>query len=226
MRLTNILFKKVKAKRIMVVVESMVSGHKYNTVRERLGDKVETIRFDPYIQKEAVYRELKKIRSVNKEVHRGSKMYLYADHLVLTGNCTSELGLGIRLDNFFTFLILIDYIKALLINPSISKAMLFGIMSPQLNILIGGFVDIYKCLGIFTDHHRTFEKHIEFAHGKAVGILRSTYSNNTYLPQLVKYRLACALLMQQILYGQDVMAGATPHSYLVIKSNSAATLKL
>ncbi|KAL9871970.1 39S ribosomal protein L33, mitochondrial [Glossina fuscipes] len=64
MRLTNILYKKVKAKRIMVVVESMVSGHKFNTVRERLGDKVETIRFDPYIQKEAVYRELKKIRSV------------------------------------------------------------------------------------------------------------------------------------------------------------------
>lgn len=35
-------------RRIMVVVESMVSGHKYNTVRERLGDKIETIRFDPY----------------------------------------------------------------------------------------------------------------------------------------------------------------------------------
>ena len=32
----------------MVVVESMVSGHKATAVRERQGDKVEVIRFDPY----------------------------------------------------------------------------------------------------------------------------------------------------------------------------------
>ncbi|KAM7348562.1 mitochondrial ribosomal protein L33 [Cochliomyia hominivorax] len=63
MRLTNILLKKVKSKRIMVVVESVVSGHKFNTVRDRLADKIELIRFDPYIQKDCVYRERKKIRS-------------------------------------------------------------------------------------------------------------------------------------------------------------------
>lgn len=33
---------------IMVLMESMVSGHKYNAIRERLGDKLEVIRFDPY----------------------------------------------------------------------------------------------------------------------------------------------------------------------------------
>lgn len=32
----------------MVVVESVVSGHKFNTVRDRLADKIELIRFDPY----------------------------------------------------------------------------------------------------------------------------------------------------------------------------------
>ncbi|TMW48160.1 hypothetical protein DOY81_006760 [Sarcophaga bullata] len=63
MRLTNILLKKVKSKRIMVVVESVVSGHKFNTVRERLADKIEVVRFDPYIQRDSVYRERKRIRS-------------------------------------------------------------------------------------------------------------------------------------------------------------------
>ncbi|XP_023301709.1 39S ribosomal protein L33, mitochondrial [Lucilia cuprina] len=63
MRLTNILLKKVKSKRIMVVVESVVTGHKFNTVRDRLADKIELVRFDPYIQKDCVYRERKRIRS-------------------------------------------------------------------------------------------------------------------------------------------------------------------
>lgn len=29
-------------------MESAVSGHQYTTIRERLADKLETIRFDPY----------------------------------------------------------------------------------------------------------------------------------------------------------------------------------
>ena len=32
----------------MVLLESMVSGHKMTYIRERLADKVELIRFDPY----------------------------------------------------------------------------------------------------------------------------------------------------------------------------------
>ncbi|EDV34738.1 uncharacterized protein Dana_GF21473 [Drosophila ananassae] len=63
MRLTNVLLKKVKSKRIMVVLESVVSGHQYNAFRDRLADKLEIIRFDPYIQQESLYRERKKIRS-------------------------------------------------------------------------------------------------------------------------------------------------------------------
>ncbi|XP_065365923.1 large ribosomal subunit protein bL33m [Calliphora vicina] len=63
MRLTNILLKKVKSKRIMVVVESVVTGHKFNTVRDRLADKIELVRFDPFIQQDCVYRERKRIRS-------------------------------------------------------------------------------------------------------------------------------------------------------------------
>lgn len=30
------------------MMESMVSGHTYNAIRERLGDKLEIIRFDPF----------------------------------------------------------------------------------------------------------------------------------------------------------------------------------
>lgn len=32
----------------MVLMESVVSGHQFNLIRERLADKIEVIRFDPY----------------------------------------------------------------------------------------------------------------------------------------------------------------------------------
>ncbi|XP_032518350.2 large ribosomal subunit protein bL33m [Danaus plexippus] len=64
MFLTNVLLKKTKSKYIMVLMESMVSGHKFNKIRERLADKLEVIRFDPYIQAESLYKEKKKIRSL------------------------------------------------------------------------------------------------------------------------------------------------------------------
>lgn len=32
----------------MVQMVSAVSGHRFNTIRERLADKLELIRFDPY----------------------------------------------------------------------------------------------------------------------------------------------------------------------------------
>ncbi|XP_049875262.1 39S ribosomal protein L33, mitochondrial [Pectinophora gossypiella] len=64
MFLTNVLFKKAKSKLIMVLMESAVSGHKFMAIRERLGDKLELLRFDPYIQQESLYRERKKIRSI------------------------------------------------------------------------------------------------------------------------------------------------------------------
>ncbi|XP_056636970.1 39S ribosomal protein L33, mitochondrial [Diorhabda carinulata] len=64
MFLTNILFKKVKSKHIMVQMESVVSGHTFNKIRERLADKLEVIRFDPFIMKDCLYKEKKKVRSM------------------------------------------------------------------------------------------------------------------------------------------------------------------
>lgn len=65
MFLTNVLLKKVKSKHTMVLMESMVSGHKYNVFRERLADKLELVHFDPWIGRMSVYKERRKIRSAN-----------------------------------------------------------------------------------------------------------------------------------------------------------------
>ncbi|CAG4961390.1 unnamed protein product [Colias eurytheme] len=64
MFITNVLLKKAKSKHIMVLMESVVSGHKFNAVRERLADKLEVLRYDPYIQHESLYKERKKIKSI------------------------------------------------------------------------------------------------------------------------------------------------------------------
>nr|XP_050856610.1 39S ribosomal protein L33, mitochondrial [Vespula vulgaris] len=65
MFLTNILLKKAKSKSILVLVESVVSGHTKHMVRERVADKIEVIQFDPYIQTMAIYKEKKKIRGIS-----------------------------------------------------------------------------------------------------------------------------------------------------------------
>ncbi|XP_015511458.1 large ribosomal subunit protein bL33m [Neodiprion pinetum] len=64
MFLTNLLLKKAKSKLIMVQMESAVTGHTFNKIRERLADKLEILRFDPHIQRISLYREKKKIRSM------------------------------------------------------------------------------------------------------------------------------------------------------------------
>ncbi|CAK9797768.1 39S ribosomal protein L33, mitochondrial [Anthophora quadrimaculata] len=48
MFLTNVLLKKAKSKHILVVIESVASGHKRVILRERLAEKLEKIMFDPY----------------------------------------------------------------------------------------------------------------------------------------------------------------------------------
>ncbi|KAK4294618.1 hypothetical protein Pmani_032764 [Petrolisthes manimaculis] len=63
MFLTNVLLKKVKAKKIMVVMESLVSGYSFNVIRPRLAEKLEFIAFDPYVRMDVVFKEKKKLRS-------------------------------------------------------------------------------------------------------------------------------------------------------------------
>lgn len=41
-------FSFLSVRNILVLLESAVSGHHYFKIRERLGDKIEMIAFDPY----------------------------------------------------------------------------------------------------------------------------------------------------------------------------------
>ena len=54
--------KKPKADVIVVGSKSVVSGHFRPMRRARLGDKVEFLAFDPWVQKEVIYRETEKIK--------------------------------------------------------------------------------------------------------------------------------------------------------------------
>ncbi|XP_024892087.1 39S ribosomal protein L33, mitochondrial [Temnothorax curvispinosus] len=49
---------------VLVVAESIISGHRLVRVRERLADKLEFIYFDPYIQQKTLYKEKKKLHSL------------------------------------------------------------------------------------------------------------------------------------------------------------------
>ena len=58
---------KAKADVVLVATKSVVSGHFRHMRRARLGDKVEFLAFDPWIQKEVIYREVEKIKSVRDD---------------------------------------------------------------------------------------------------------------------------------------------------------------
>jgi ribosomal protein L33 len=61
------LAKKPKADVVLVECRSVVSGHYRSMRRTRLGDKVEFLAFDPWIQKEVIYKEEKKLKSVRDD---------------------------------------------------------------------------------------------------------------------------------------------------------------
>lgn len=64
MFLTVLLRAKVKSKNVLVMCESIASGHRINLLRERTADKMEFIRYDPLINQDSLYKEIKKIKSV------------------------------------------------------------------------------------------------------------------------------------------------------------------
>uniref|UniRef100_A0A182J137 Uncharacterized protein n=1 Tax=Anopheles atroparvus TaxID=41427 RepID=A0A182J137_ANOAO len=78
MFLTNILLKKAKSKNILVLMESAVSGHQFTTIRERLADKLELQRFDPYIFAGYAQRPGGRPRAKDDEGHRDDELNRYA----------------------------------------------------------------------------------------------------------------------------------------------------
>ena len=61
---TLTLAKKAKADRLVVLCKSVASGHGRPKARQRLGEKIEFIDWDPLIQREVLYKEDKKVRSI------------------------------------------------------------------------------------------------------------------------------------------------------------------
>ena len=61
------LAKKPKADVVLVGCKSVVSGHFRPMRRARLGDKVEFLAFDPWVQQEVIYREEEKIKSIRED---------------------------------------------------------------------------------------------------------------------------------------------------------------
>ncbi|XP_012530014.1 39S ribosomal protein L33, mitochondrial [Monomorium pharaonis] len=64
MFLTNVLLKKAKSKHVLILAESVVSGHRLVRIRDRLADKLEFIFFDPYVRQKVLYKEKKKLHSL------------------------------------------------------------------------------------------------------------------------------------------------------------------
>ena len=61
------LAKKTKADRLVVLCKSVASGHARPKARQRLGEKLEFIDWDPLIEREVLYREDKKVRSIREK---------------------------------------------------------------------------------------------------------------------------------------------------------------
>ena len=58
----------------VVFLESTVSGHQILGRRHRLGEKLETMAFDPAVQQMVLFKEAKKIKTLGKE-HEGEWFY-------------------------------------------------------------------------------------------------------------------------------------------------------
>ncbi|CAG2180894.1 unnamed protein product [Oppiella nova] len=53
---------KGKSKFVMIFIKSVVSGHRVVAFRPRVNEKIEMLRWDPYVQCWSVYKEDVKIR--------------------------------------------------------------------------------------------------------------------------------------------------------------------
>ncbi|VDP11506.1 unnamed protein product [Soboliphyme baturini] len=52
-----------KSKWVLVMLESIITGHRQFWIRERTAEKVEKILVDPQIRRRVLFREVKRIRA-------------------------------------------------------------------------------------------------------------------------------------------------------------------
>ena len=61
-----------KGRTLMVLVKSTVSNHHMLMLRDKLVDKYEFVYYDPIVEHNVIYREQKKLRTVDKPSKGGS----------------------------------------------------------------------------------------------------------------------------------------------------------
>ena len=67
--------KTVRGDITLVSLQSTVSNYTMQGRRQRLGDKLETLAFDPMVQKKVLFREIKKIKTMNSSTKDGFWMH-------------------------------------------------------------------------------------------------------------------------------------------------------
>uniref|UniRef100_A0A8D8UGC9 Large ribosomal subunit protein bL33m n=1 Tax=Cacopsylla melanoneura TaxID=428564 RepID=A0A8D8UGC9_9HEMI len=63
MHLTPTLLAKSKSKHALVMLKSVMSGRKLYLFKERNPEKLEVLHYDPHIDTDTIYQEVKRIRS-------------------------------------------------------------------------------------------------------------------------------------------------------------------
>jgi hypothetical protein len=68
MQLTLVNFAARKGKTLLVIVKSTASNHKMLMLRDKLTEKYEFIHVDPLINRSVLYKEVKKLRTIDKPI--------------------------------------------------------------------------------------------------------------------------------------------------------------
>ena len=67
MRLSLLRLAAKNTRKLLVNCESQATGHRVMRIRERIQDKLEFLHVDPWIDQEVLYKETRKIKTLDKE---------------------------------------------------------------------------------------------------------------------------------------------------------------
>jgi hypothetical protein len=67
MRLTLLLQAAKSGRQLLVHCESQATGHRVMRIRERTQDKLEFLHVDPWLDQEVLYKESRKIKTLDKK---------------------------------------------------------------------------------------------------------------------------------------------------------------
>jgi hypothetical protein len=70
MRLSFLLQAAKSGRQLLVSCESQATGHRIMRIRERTQDKLEFLHVDPWIDQEVLYKEARKIKTLEKQKNR------------------------------------------------------------------------------------------------------------------------------------------------------------